>query len=63
MSGEVTEERIEKCLLIMAKHMERDPIYEPIFIRLENELAALRAKGPTALERARALLAQNGATA
>jgi thymidylate kinase len=58
---QLTVERIEAALLVVAKLLVREPAYTPIFERLETELAEARKAeaGTTAAQRrARALLAQ-----
>ncbi len=57
----VSIERIEAALLKVAAMLDRDPAVEPVFLRLEAELAEARdaeAGATEAQRRARALLAQ-----
>lgn len=49
----VSIERIERALLSVAQLCELDPIYEPIFARLDAELQAALA-GVSPIERMRA---------
>jgi hypothetical protein len=56
MNGEVTVERLERGLAILAYCMELDgPIVAPLFEKLELELASLRAREDT-VARAKSLL-------
>jgi hypothetical protein len=57
----VSVERIEAALLKVAAMLDRDPAVEPVFLRLEAELAKAQEAESGATEtqrRARALLAQ-----
>ena len=58
MSSEL--ERLRAAHAKVAKLVIVDPVYVPIFERLEAELAALEAKGD-AVARARAILARQSA--
>ena len=54
--------RIEAALLKVAALVERDPAFEPVFVRLEAELAKARdteAGTSDVRRRARALIRQN----
>ncbi|UVC11196.1 hypothetical protein IHQ71_11825 [Rhizobium sp. TH2] len=57
-----TLERLKAARVTVAQLLEEDPIYAPIFIRLENEIAAEEAKGDP-LARARAIVATQSAMA
>lgn len=46
-------ERIERALSIVAQAAEMDPVYTPLFVRLDAELTAARA-GADPIERMRA---------
>ena len=52
--------RLETALQIAARLVVQDPIYAPIFRRLEREIALEKAaRAEDVIERARALIAQN----
>ena len=58
----VSATRIEAALLKVAALVERDPTFEPVFVRLEAELAKARdteAGTSDVRRRARALIRQN----
>jgi hypothetical protein len=56
MSDEVTIERLERGLVVLAYIMSRDgPVVAPLFERLERELAAMRSN-EAAVIRAKELL-------
>lgn len=48
-------ERIENAMFVVAKLLEHDEVYLPIFLRLENELIKAREQ-QDALQRARTLI-------
>ena len=55
----ITIPRVEAALVLVAKHVETDPVYLPIFVRLEKMLSELKSPQPSALDRARALAQQS----
>jgi len=54
-------ERIERALNIVAQLCKDDPVYDPIFRRLDAELAAAKA-GTDPVERMRARVAMRSAS-
>lgn len=51
--------RLEEALVTVARQLDRDPIYKPVFERLEQEIEVEKEKqSNSAVARARALIAQ-----
>jgi|HubBroStandDraft_2_1064218.scaffolds.fasta_scaffold908335_1 hypothetical protein len=60
MSDEITDERLERGLVVWAYIMSRDgPVVAPLFERLERDLAALRQTQDT-MERTKRVLENLG---
>lgn len=62
MSSPVTLSDLQKMHRMAAALVVSDPIYLPVFERIEHELVALEAKGD-AISRARAIAARQRAAA
>lgn len=61
MSNPVTMEELQKMLRMSAAMLVRDPVYLPIFERVEREIAT-RQNLEDAVQRAKAILRLDGAT-
>jgi hypothetical protein len=60
--SEVTIERLERGLALLAYIIERDgPVYAPLFEKLERELAAMRSNR-NVVDRAKGATCQEGDT-